>query len=319
MSAAPVAAVPETRWLGVELRHLVALRAVAQGQSFKYAARRLGYSQSAVSQQIAMLERLTGQTLVQRSAGGRSVSLTDAGRLLLTHAEAITARIAAAKADLDALAVGKAGTLKIGASQTAGTRILPDALTLLLAREPGISIDLQESNADLELLEQLERGAIDLTFAVLPLPDGPFEWAELHVEPFTASVSAHSPLAGRGEVSLEQLCRLPLVCFRSCRVTQIALDHLWAKGVEPNIVFRSDQHETIHRAVAAGVANAFLPSLCTDERDRRTRQLRIVPEVTPRVIAAVWRADRDLAPPAAALVAAAREVCAELAPTTRAS
>jgi DNA-binding transcriptional LysR family regulator len=169
---------------------------------------------------------VTGQTLVQRSAGGRSVSLTDAGRLLLTHAEAITARIAAAKADLDTLAVGKAGTLKIGASQTAGTRILPDALTLLLAREPGISIDLQESNADLELLEQLERGAIDLTFAVLPLPDGPFEWAELHVEPFTASVSAHSPLAGRGEVSLEQLCRLPLVCFRSCRVTQIALDHL---------------------------------------------------------------------------------------------
>jgi hypothetical protein len=63
----------------------------------------------------------------------------------------------------------------------------------------------------------------------------------------------------------------------------------------------------------------FLPSLCTDERDRHTRQLRIFPEVPPRVIAAVWRADRHLAPPAAALVAAAREVSAELAPTARAS
>ncbi len=67
--------------------------------------------------------------------------------------------------------------------------------------------------------------------------------------------------------------------------------------------------------MASGVATAFLPSLATDARDRRTRQLRIVPEVPPRVIVAVWRADRGLAPPAAALVDAARDVCAELART----
>jgi molybdate transport repressor ModE-like protein len=312
---AAVAAVPDSSWLGVELRHFVALRAVAQEQSFKGAARRLGYSQSAVSQQIAMLERLVGQTLLDRSTGGRAVSLTAAGSLLLKHAEAIASRMTAAKAELDALAIGKTGVVRVGAFQTAGAKILPEALKRFLAQRPGISVDLRESIADLELLEQLERGLLDLTFAILPLPEGPFDWTELLVDPFTASVSAGSALAERDEISLEELGRLPLVCFRSCRITQIALDALRADGIEPTIVFRSDQNEVIQGAVASGVATAFLPSLSTDERDRRTRQLRIVPEVPPRVIVAVWRADRGLAPPAAALVDAARDVCAELGRT----
>ena len=309
---AAVAAVPDTSWLGVELRHLVALRAVAQEQSFKGAARRLGYSQSAVSQQIAMLERLVGQTLLERSTGGRAVSLTAAGSLLLKHAEAIAARITTAKAEMDALAVGRVGVVRVGAFQTPGAKILPEALKRLLAQRPGVSVDMRESIGDLELLEQLERGLLDLTFAVLPLPEGPFEWAELVVDPFTALVSTRSPLAKRAEISLEELGGLPLVCFRSCRITQIALDDLRAEGIEPTIVFRSDQNEVIQGAVATGVATAFMPSLSADERDPRTKLLRIVPEVPPRVIAAAWRADRPLAPQAAALVDAAREVCREL-------
>lgn len=309
---AAVAAVPDTSWLGVELRHLVALRAVAQEQSFKGAARRLGYSQSAVSQQIAMLERLIGQTLLERSTGGRAVSLTAAGSLLLKHAEAISARITTAKAEMDALAVGHAGVVRVGAFQTPGAKILPEALKRLLSQRPGISVDLRESIGDMELLEQLERGLIDLTFAVLPLPEGPFEWTELVVDPFTALVSTRSALAKREEISLEELGRQPLVCFRSCRITQIALDNLRIEGIEPTIVFRSDQNEVIQGAVATDVATAFLPCLSADERDPRTKLLRLVPEVPPRVIAAAWRADRPLAPQAAALVDAAREVCREL-------
>src|SRR5919197_2541536 len=97
------------RWLGVELRHFLALEAVARERSFGRAARSLGYTQSAVSQQIAALERLVGQTLVARPGGPKPVSLTEAGRLLLTHAEAIAARVAAAQADLNALGDGEAG------------------------------------------------------------------------------------------------------------------------------------------------------------------------------------------------------------------
>src|SRR5262249_26728836 len=99
------------RWLGVELRHFRALEAVSRERSFAKAAIALGYTQSAVSQQIATLERLVGQKLVERPGGPKPVSLTEAGQLLLTHAEAIAARVAAAQADLTALGGGEAGPL----------------------------------------------------------------------------------------------------------------------------------------------------------------------------------------------------------------
>src|SRR5438093_375119 len=96
------------QWLGLELRHLIALRAVADEGTFGAAARKLGYTQSAISQQIATLERIVGQKLIERPGGPRPVSLTDAGRLLLGHAEGITARLQAAQADLQTLrATGK--------------------------------------------------------------------------------------------------------------------------------------------------------------------------------------------------------------------
>jgi DNA-binding transcriptional LysR family regulator len=91
-------------WLGVELRHLAALEAVVRTRSFGAAARELGYTQSAISQQIAQLERIVGQRLFDRPGGPRRVEPTDAGLLLLRHADAIVARLDAAHADMDALA-----------------------------------------------------------------------------------------------------------------------------------------------------------------------------------------------------------------------
>src|ERR687888_554418 len=113
------------RWLGIELRHLIALEAVASEGSFGRAAISLGYTQSAISQQIATLERIVGQKLIERPGGPRPVSLTDGGRLLLGHAEGITARLQDAQADLEALSAGDAGLLRIGTYQSVGARILP--------------------------------------------------------------------------------------------------------------------------------------------------------------------------------------------------
>ena len=102
------------QWLGVEVRHFAALDAVAREGSFGRAADRLGYTQSAVSQQIATLERIVGETLVERPGGPRAVSLTEAGALLLRHAEAIVARLDAARADIASLRAGETGTLRVG-------------------------------------------------------------------------------------------------------------------------------------------------------------------------------------------------------------
>src|ERR671933_764191 len=82
------------RWAGLELRHLLALDAVAREGSFGRAAIALGYTQSAISQQIAALERIVGERLLERPGGQRPVTLTEAGELLLRHADAIVAPLA---------------------------------------------------------------------------------------------------------------------------------------------------------------------------------------------------------------------------------
>src|SRR5438045_9256768 len=136
------------RWLGVELRHFLALEAVARERSFAKAAVSLGYTQSAISQQIATLERQVGQKLLERPGGPKPVSLTEAGRLLLTHAEAIAARVAAAQADLGALGDGEAGTLRVGVFQSVGQRILPELMRRCVASWPQGDVALTGSAAD---------------------------------------------------------------------------------------------------------------------------------------------------------------------------
>src|ERR671919_1439625 len=116
------------RWLGLDLRHLVALKTIADEGSFGRAAERLGYTQSAVSQQIAALEKIVGLRLIERPGGPRPISLTEAGEVLLRHAEAIQARLLAAKADMRALEAGDAGPLRVGAVQSVGAPILPTPL-----------------------------------------------------------------------------------------------------------------------------------------------------------------------------------------------
>src|SRR5690348_18476297 len=158
-------------FLGIELRHLAALEAVGRTRSFGAAARELGYTQSAVSQRIAQLERAVGQRLVDRPGGPRRVDLTDAGRLLLRHADAIVAQLDAAEADMAALAEGAAGPLRVGILQSVGARILPRLLRRFREEWPRVEVRVQEEIAPRELLRLLEHGELDLTFADLPLPD----------------------------------------------------------------------------------------------------------------------------------------------------
>lgn len=294
-------------WLGVELRHFLALEAVAREGSFGRAAASLGYTQSAVSQQIATLERIVGHRLVERPGGPKPVSLTEAGKLLLTHADAIAARVAAAQADITALAEGQAGTLRVGVYQSVGQRILPEVMRRFLGAWPQVHVTLTESANDEELLGLVERGELDLTFADLPLADGPFESVELLRDPFVLVVPAGSELAGR-TASWKELAELDLIGHKHCRtIKQIEAD----APRRLHFVFRSDHNQTVQALVASGVGSALVPRLTVDVEDDSTEVVEL-PKIRPRVISFAWHRDRYRPPAARAFVETAQAVAAEL-------
>jgi DNA-binding transcriptional LysR family regulator len=301
------------QWLGLELRHLIALRAVAQEGTFGAAARRLGYTQSAVSQQIATLERIVGQKLVERPGGPRPVSLTDAGRLLLGHAEGITARLQAAQADLEALGAGDAGALRVGTYQSVGARILPPLLASFRTAWPKVDITLTESSDDGDLLRLVEQGALDVTFTMVPLLPGPFEFVQLLRDPYVLVVPADSPLARRDRPpTLREIAELPLIGNRVCRSLEAGLQTLRSTGKEPRIVFRSDHNETVQGIAAVGMGAALVPRLTVDESDARVAVLELGDRLPPRLIGLAWHRDRHQTPAARAFAEAAQALCASL-------
>lgn len=300
---------------GIEIRHLAALEAVAAEGSFRRAAARLGYVQSAISEQIAALERIVGQRLVERSRGAARVELTEAGTVLLAHAKAISARLKAAEADLGALANGSAGSLRLGIYQSVGARIVPRLLPRFAREWPDVRVLPRESPTDAGLFELVEGGELDLSFADLPLHPGPFEAAEVMTDPYVLLVSAGSPLADAGRpVGLEDVAGLPLIGHWTCRVLPRVEAELRAEGIEPNFVFRSDIISTVQALVGAGVGSAIIPRLGVDPADERTVILELADDmpVQPRAIALFWHRDRYRSPAMTAFVDATAEVCAQV-------
>ena len=307
-------------WLGLELRHLLALKTIAETGTFGRAAERLGYTQSAISQQIATLERIVGQRLIERPGGPRRVSLTEAGELLLRHADAIAARLQAAQADLAALESGDAGPLRIGTYQSVGARVLPELLREFAADWPDVEITLQESADDRDLLALVERGDLDLSFVVLPLDPGPFESVELFRDPYVLVVPAGSPLADRERApSLGELVEHPLISYRTCRTTQRVEDRLRRVGREPRIVFRSDDNGTVQGLVKAGVGIAIVPRLTVDDTDPAITVVDLGDRLPPRLIGVAWHRDRRRTRAAEAFVDHAQRLTAPVATTVEAA
>ena len=301
------------RWLGLDLRHLIALKAIADEGSFGRAAGRLGYTQSAVSQQIATLERIVGLRLIERPGGPRPISLTEPGRILLRHAEAIQARLLAAKADMAALEAGDAGRLRVGTFQSVGAKIIPRLLRRFSESNPQVEIVLSESQTENELLESIERGELDLTFWTLPVAPGPYETVELLTDPYVLVVPAGSPLALlKRTPTLKEIVLQPLIGFNRCNAMDQVEAHLTAAGRAPNIVFRSDNNGTVQGLVGAGVGLSVAPRLTVDEDDPSVTVIDLHGRIPPRVIGLVWHRDRHRSPAAAAFVESAIAVCREL-------
>jgi len=294
------------QWLGVELRHLAALEAVARTGSFGRAARELGYTQSAVSQQIAQLERIIGHRLFHRPGGPRRVEPTEAGLLLLRHADAIVAQIDAARADMAALAEGAAGTLRVGIYQSVGARLLPALVRRFRAQWPRVGVRVREESAAADLLRLLEHGELDLTFADLPLREGPFEWAELLQDPYVLLVSARSELAELDSAPpLRDVAKLPLI---GRRTTDEPERFVAGRVPELNVVFRTDDNGTLAALVAEDLGAAIEPRLIVDPRNRDVKMLPFGSRIPPRTLVLAWHRDRYRSQAAQAFVELAREL-----------
>ncbi|HVS84064.1 MAG TPA: LysR family transcriptional regulator [Gaiellaceae bacterium] len=294
------------QWLNVELRHLAALEAVARTRSFGAAARKLGYTQSAVSQQIAHLEQAVGQQLFHRPGGPRRVELTEAGALLLRHADAIVARLDAARADMAALAEGAAGALRVGIYQSVGARLLPALLLRFREQWPKVVVQVREESSAEDLLHLLEHGELDLSFAELPVPEGPFGWAEVLHDPYVLAVSRRSELAKLAAAPpLRELAGLPLIGRRS---TDEPERHLAGRVSELNVVFRTDDNGTVNALVAEGVGAAIEPRLVISPRNRDVTTLSFGSRIPPRTLVLAWHRDRYRSPSAQAFVELTQEL-----------
>jgi len=299
-------------WLGVELRHLAALGAVAQEGSFGRAAEKLGYTQSAISQQIQTLERIVGEKLVERPGGPRAISLTDAGELLLRHAEAIVHRLDAARADMAALRAGETGTLRVAMYQSIGARVLPAVMRRFIAEWPGIDLGLSEPSTDPELYAAIESGALDLAFSSLPVKDGPYEAVELMTDPYVLLVPADSPLSRRRSASLADLGEMALIGSNTCTSGEVMDDQLRDRGFTIEYAFRSDDNTTLQGLVAAHFGVALMPLLAVQPGDERVKVLRLEPPMPRRRLCVLWHRDRHRTPAARAFVEIAREVSIEV-------
>jgi DNA-binding transcriptional LysR family regulator len=183
-----------------------------------------------------------------------------------------------------------------------------------------VEVELTESGNDAELLALLERADLDLSFTVLPLPEGPFDVVELMTDPYVLMVAADDPLAAEDRPPvLADLEGRPLIGFRHCLSGEFVDAHIRRHGVDLEIVFRSDDNGTVQGLVGAGMASALVPLLAADAADERVAVLPMGTAVPSRRIALAWHRDRALSAASQAFIECARRVCAELQPGVAAS
>ena len=305
----------------VEFRHLRALRAVAEEGSFVGAADILGFSQAAISQQIAGLEKAVGTALFDRPGGPKPVTLTPAGRMLLTHADAVVDRLATAERDLADLSTGTAGRLVVGTYQSVSVQLLPELVREMRSASPDIDIHLAEHDDNESLVAALMAGDLDVTFLTGPYQDSRLDIIDLGIDPFVVILSAESPLAAANKgrtFATRDLIGVPMVGQHNCDC-QMAIDEgLRAVGVKPRYVFRSNDNGAMQAMVRAGMGPAVMPLLAVDTADGGIVVKQLDPPFEPRTILIALRKGSTALPAAGRFVKIAKSECRKrLARTAR--
>ncbi len=271
----------------LDTRRLRVLCEVAKHGSFSAAAATLGYTQPAVSRQIATLEAEAGTILVLRVPQG--AVLTDAGRLLVKRAEAILASLVDAETELRALAGLEGGRLRLASFASAAASILPLAIARFRARFPAVELTIAMADP-IDSLPRLRAGELDLALshedlsvpADSDLADlrGAIEQLHLFDDPMYVAMPPEHPLAGESDLGLARFAdeQWMLATTNTCPDSRLFLRACHAAGFEPQIAFQNDDYPAILGFVAAGVGVALIPDMVC----RGIREDVVVRELDPR-------------------------------------
>ena len=298
-------------WTDLDVRHLLALRAVAEEGTFGKAAGRLGFTQSAVSHQVAALEKLVGIAVFDRPAGPRRPVLTPAGELLLKHAHDVLGIVEQAETDIDRLKRGISGTLVIGAMQSIATTVLPVAIGLLRSECPDVEIRLVEDDPHGDSGQSVLTGDLDLSF-VVGEPEPGLSSVHLGVDPYVLLEPAGSSDFDDGPVAPRWLSGRPTVGLPEADGCQrLVSEELERRGASPDYVFRSVDNGAVQGMVRAGMGVAIMPLLAIDPSDPGIRLRELSPPIPPRNLSIVWDPSRTRIPAAARFVEIVKNVSAE--------
>jgi DNA-binding transcriptional LysR family regulator len=292
----------------VELRALRALVSVADQGSFRGAARSLGYTQSAISHQIASLERALDAAMFTRPGGRGAVTLTAAGDAAYRRARRVLAELETLGADVAAIERGERPALRIGVFQTATTELLPSALRTLRENRPDVEVILSEIHDTGQTFDRLADGRLDMAFIVNPDPDERIQSIPLLNDRWVILTRRDSDLAGMQAPSFDMLDGVDVVAWTRRWRTQLQVEEAWRqRAINPRVVYRTDDNLALQRLVASGYGHACL--------DRLTAASAIEPSLTwvepaeiliPRMIALCLPRRRDLSGSALMLIDAVR-------------
>jgi molybdate transport repressor ModE-like protein len=253
----------------LDVKRMRILKEVADRGSFSAAAEALSYTQSAVSQQIAALEREAGTQLVTR--GSRGIRLTEAGEALVRHADAILTRLADAEAELEAIAGLRGGRLRLAAFPTVGATLMPLAIATFRERHPEVELTVRQLEPE-DSLPLLKSGELDIALTIEPNSIHDTEGLEssfLLDDPMFAALPLNHKLANKARVRLKDLSNESWIgTTDACSCGTLVRNHCIRVGFDPRITFESDDYLQIQGLVAAGVGVAMIPTLAlTTVRD----------------------------------------------------
>jgi DNA-binding transcriptional LysR family regulator len=253
----------------LDVRRMRVLREVSARGSFSAAAEALSFTQSAISQQIAALEREAGTVLVQRNA--RGVRLTEAGEALVRHAEAIMARLAEAEAELEAIAGLRGGRLRMATFESAGATLMPLAIAAFRGEHPGVELSMVMAEPE-DSQPLLKTGELDLVIGYDSRIRGEVDGivrAHLITDPMFLVLPADHPLARKRHLRLADLADDPWIAGSTdCECNRLINRACAAAGYEPRIAFETDDYTAMQGFVAAGVGVSLMAELgLTSVRD----------------------------------------------------